>query len=112
MSLRETNINKLKSEIFDVLVIGGGINGAVSAAALSAKGSRVALVDKKDFASFTSQESSNLAWGGIKYLESYEFGLVWGLCASRNQLIRAFPSQVKEIRFFTSLPNKFRKPRF
>ena len=49
VSLRSNNINKLKSEIFDVLVIGGGINGAVASAALSAKGSRVALVEKKDF---------------------------------------------------------------
>ena len=111
MSLRKSNADKLKSQIFDVLVIGGGINGAVSAAALSAKGSSVALLEKKDFASFTSQESSNLAWGGIKYMESYEFGLVWNLCGSRNRLIRSFPSQVKEIRFFTSLPKKFRKPR-
>lgn len=112
MSLRINNTNKLKTEILDVLVIGGGINGAVSAAALSAKGSRVGLVEQKDFASFTSQESSNLAWGGIKYMESYEFGLVWNLCGSRNRLIRSFPSQVQEIRFFTSLPKKFRKPKF
>ena len=111
MSLRESNLNKLKSQIFDVLVVGGGINGAVSAAALAAKGSSVALLEKKDFASFTSQESSNLAWGGIKYMESYEFGLVWKLCGSRNRLIRAFPAQVKEIRFFTTLPKKFRKSR-
>ncbi|SMF30111.1 glycerol-3-phosphate dehydrogenase/oxidase [Pseudobacteriovorax antillogorgiicola] len=111
MSLRESNLSQLKSKIFDVLVVGGGINGSVAAAALSAKGSKVALVEKKDFASYTSQESSNLAWGGIKYMESYEFGLVWNLCASRNRLIRSFPSQVKEIRFFTTLPKKFRKPR-
>ena len=48
----------------------------------------------------------------MKYLESYEFGLVWGLCGSRNQLIRSFPSQVKEIRFYTTIAKGFRKPRF
>ncbi|HSR87527.1 MAG TPA: FAD-dependent oxidoreductase, partial [Pontiella sp.] len=62
-------------------------------------------------ASFTSQESSNLAWGGIKYLESYEFGLVWKLCKCRNQLMKAYPGTVREVRFFTSIARGFRKPR-
>ena len=69
---------RLKSETFDVAIVGGGINGAVAVAALSAAGYKVALLEKNDFASSTSQESSNLVWGGIKYLESYEFSLVWG----------------------------------
>ena len=64
--LRKNNIEKLPHGIFDVLIIGGGINGAVSAAALAAKGVKVALIDKGDFAGFTSSNSSNLAWGGIK----------------------------------------------
>ena len=74
--LRDTNIMRLAEQRFDVLVLGGGINGAVSAAALAARGVKVALIDRGDFASVTSQQSSNLAWGGIKYLESYELGLV------------------------------------
>ena len=67
MKLRRTNLQKLKTETFDVMVVGGGINGAVSAAALAAKGANVALIDKGDFASFTSQQSSNLAWGCLLY---------------------------------------------
>lgn len=98
--MRTANKQKLQNTLFDILIIGGGINGAVSAAALSAKGYKVAIIDKKDFASFTSQESSYLAWGGIKYLENYEFSLVRNLCVSRNKLIRNYPSLVKEIRFF------------
>ncbi len=94
--------------MFDVLVLGGGINGAVSAACLAARGVKVALVDKGDFAGFTSQQSSNLAWGGIKYLESYEFGLVRKLCLSRNHLIQSYPSTVQEIRFFAVHPKGFR----
>jgi glycerol-3-phosphate dehydrogenase len=70
MQLRDSNIAKLPNRVFDALIIGGGINGAVSAAALSGKGASVALIDQRDFAGFTSQQSSNLAWGGIKYLES------------------------------------------
>lgn len=110
MQLRNSNLEKLRDKSFDVLVIGGGINGAVSAAALAAKGARVALIDKRDFAGFTSQQSSNLAWGGIKYMESYEFGLVRKLCLSRNTLMKSYPSTVKEIRFFTSLKKGFRYP--
>ncbi|MGH7268840.1 MAG: FAD-dependent oxidoreductase, partial [Polyangiaceae bacterium] len=111
-SLRTTNIARLGGELFDVLVVGGGINGAVTAACLSARGAKVGLVDRGDFASFTSQESSNLAWGGIKYLESFEFGLVRKLCLSRNHLIRSYPSTVKEIRFYAIHPRGFRHSLF
>ncbi len=110
MILRDTNINKLSGTTYDVLIIGGGINGAVSAAALSGKGVKTALIDQGDFAGLTSQESSNLAWGGIKYMESYEFPLVRKLCKSRNHLIRNYPSTIKEIRFFTTVPKGFRYP--
>lgn len=109
-NLRNSNIQKLPAKIFDVLIIGGGINGAVSAAALAAKGAKVALIDKGDFAGFTSSNSSNLAWGGIKYLESHEYALVNKLCKSRNHLMRSYPSTVKEIRFFTSIQKGFRFP--
>jgi len=109
-TLREANLEKLSQGLFDVLLVGGGINGAVSAAALSARGARVALVDRGDFASATSQESSNLVWGGIKYLESYELGLVRKLCRARNALLRSYPSSVREVRFFTSHSTTFRWP--
>lgn len=111
MQLRQSNIGKLRRADYDVLVIGGGINGAVSAAALSGKGVRTALIDRGDWAGFTSQESSNLAWGGIKYMETFDFALVRKLCLSRNHLIRNFPSIVKEIRFFTNVPQGFRHSR-
>lgn len=110
--LRKSNIQKLPKGTFDVLILGGGINGAVSAAALAAKGVKVALIDKGDFAGFTSSNSSNLAWGGIKYLESYEYTLVNKLCKSRNHLMRSYPSTVKEIRFLTSIQRGFRFPPF
>lgn len=108
MKLRESNLTKLQKENFDVVILGGGINGAVSAAALAAKGAKVALIDKGDFAGFTSQNSSNLAWGGIKYMETFEFGLVRKLCMSRNKLMRNYPSTVEEIRFFTTITKGFR----
>jgi len=108
MTLRENNVRKLGQGVYDVLIIGGGINGAVSAAALAGKGARVALIDQRDFAGFTSQQSSNLAWGGIKYLESGDYGLVRKLCLSRNHLIDCYPSRVKEIRFLATIDRGFR----
>jgi choline dehydrogenase-like flavoprotein len=110
MQLRRSTLGKLAARRFDVLVVGGGINGAVAAAALSGKGATVALIDQRDFAGFTSQHSSNLAWGGIKYLESREFGLVRDLCKSRNRLLDAYPSRVLPIRFFSTLDRGFRFP--
>lgn len=112
INLRKSNIAKLDKQEYDVLIVGGGINGAVSAAAIAAKGAKVALIDKGDFAGFTSSNSSNLAWGGIKYLESHEYGLVYKLCKSRNHLMRNYPSTVKEIRFLTSIKKGFRFPPF
>ena len=108
MNLRDNNIKRLTNEFFDVLIIGAGINGAVAATALSSRGAKVALIDKGDFGSFTSQNSSNLIWGGIKYMETFEFPLVRKLCSSRNQLLQSYPSAIKEIRFYTNLEKGFR----
>ncbi len=110
MKLRTANIQKLKTTILDVLIVGGGINGAVCAAALASRGASVGLIDSRDFAGFTSEHSSNLIWGGIKYMESYEFRLVNNLCKSRNELLKSFPSTVKEIRFLSTLPKQSRLP--
>ena len=108
MKLRTTNLAALSTGTFDVVILGGGINGAVAAASLAHRGARVALIDRGDFAGFTSQQSSNLVWGGIKYMESFEFPLVRKLCLSRNHLIRMYPSTVQEIRFYTAHERKFR----
>ncbi|HTP25246.1 MAG TPA: FAD-dependent oxidoreductase [Anaeromyxobacteraceae bacterium] len=111
-SLRASNLAQLSGSTLDVAILGGGINGAVIAAALAARGARVALLERGDFGSATSQQSSNLVWGGIKYLEGSEFGLVRKLCRSRNELLRAFPSAVEEIRFFTTHSRDQRHPRW
>ncbi len=108
MQLRERQLQALPDVTYDVLIIGGGINGAVAAAALSGRGLKVGLIDQRDFAGFTSQQSSNLAWGGIKYLETFEFALVRQLCKSRNELMRHYPSSVREIRFLTTIEKGFR----
>lgn len=111
MTLRENNLKLMSERVFDVLVIGGGINGAVSAASLTARGARVAVIDRGDFAGETSQASSNLVWGGIKYMETYEFALVRKLCKSRNHLVASYPSSIRRIRFYAAIERGFRKHR-
>jgi len=103
MTLRERHLERLRTETFDTLVVGGGINGAVAAASLAGRGAKVAIIDRGDFASFTSQASSNLVWGGFKYLENYELLLVWKLCRSRNRLMKAYPDNIKQIGFYATL---------
>lgn len=103
MRLRKQQLAALRGGHFDVLVVGAGINGAASAAALASRGAKVAVVDRGDFASFTSQESSNLVWGGFKYLEHYEIGLVRKLCTSRNRLLDAYPSNIRQVGFVAAL---------
>lgn len=102
-NLRRRIIGQLDGGDFDVFVVGGGINGAVSAAALSGHGLSVGLAEQGDFGGFTSQESSNLVWGGFKYLQNYEIGLVYKLSRSRNKLMDAYPTVVSEIPFFATL---------
>ncbi|NNE74204.1 MAG: FAD-dependent oxidoreductase [Acidimicrobiales bacterium] len=103
MNLRTTMLDRIDGGTFDVLIIGGGINGAVASAVLAGRGASVAVVDRGDWASFTSQQSSNLVWGGFKYLENYELGLVRKLCKSRNRLMKAYPANIAEIGFLAAL---------
>ena len=112
MALRTTHIDRMRDSSFDTLIIGGGINGAVTAASLAGRGASVALIDRGDFANFTSQASSNLVWGGFKYLENYELWLVFKLCQSRNRLMRAYRANIKEIGFYAALQDKPYKPWF
>ena len=103
MALRTTHIDRIRDGSFDTLIVGGGINGAVTAASLAGRGASVALIDRGDFAHFTSQASSNLVWGGFKYLENYELWLVFKLCQSRNRLMRAYKANIEQIGFYAAL---------
>ncbi len=73
---------------FDLLVIGGGINGAGIARDAAMRGISVALVEQGDFASGTSSKSSKLVHGGLRYLENYEFNLVLEASRERDRLRR------------------------
>jgi len=72
----ERNPSALSKTRFDLVVIGGGINGAATAREAALRGLKVALVEARDFASGTSSRSSKLIHGGLRYLEQFDFRLV------------------------------------
>ena len=87
------------AEVYDIAVIGGGINGVGIAADAAGRGLSVFLCEKDDLASHTSSASSKLIHGGLRYLEHYEFRLVREALAEREVLLAKAPHIVKQMRF-------------
>ncbi|HRP28886.1 MAG TPA: glycerol-3-phosphate dehydrogenase [Burkholderiaceae bacterium] len=83
----------------DVLVVGGGINGAGIARDLAGRGLSVLLCEKDDLAAHTSSASTKLIHGGLRYLEYYEFSLVRKALAEREVLLRSAPHIMWPLRF-------------
>ena len=100
---RKQNIQKLKENHFDLLIIGGGITGAAVARDASMRGLKVALVESNDFAGGTSSRSSKLIHGGIRYLENFEFHLVFEALSERTKLFELAPHLVHHLRFMIPL---------
>ncbi|HTP63160.1 MAG TPA: glycerol-3-phosphate dehydrogenase [Burkholderiales bacterium] len=84
---------------YDLLVIGGGVNGAGIARDAAGRGLSVLLVERGDLASATSSQSSKLIHGGLRYLELYEFRLVAEALAEREVLLRVAAHLVWPARF-------------
>jgi glycerol-3-phosphate dehydrogenase len=87
------------SEILDLVVIGGGINGTGIACDAAGRGLRVLLCEQNDLASATSSNSSKLIHGGLRYLEHYEFRLVRESLAEREVLLKKAPHIIKPLMF-------------
>jgi len=83
----------------DVLVVGGGINGAGIARDLAGRGLSVLLCEQHDLAAHTSSSSTKLIHGGLRYLEYYEFALVRKSLAEREVLMRSAPHIMWPLRF-------------
>jgi glycerol-3-phosphate dehydrogenase len=86
-------------DAFDLLVIGGGVNGAGIARDAQGRGLATCLVERGDLAAGTSSNSSKLIHGGLRYLEQYEFRLVREALAEREVLLRIAPHIVWPMRF-------------
>ncbi len=88
---RTRQIENLKNQQFDILVIGGGITGAGIALDAAMRGLKVALVEKRDFAEGTSSRSTKLIHGGLRYLKQLEFGIVRETGQERTILYKNAP---------------------
>lgn len=84
---------------YDLLIIGGGINGCAIAREAALNGMRVLLVEKDDLASHTSSASTKLIHGGLRYLETYQFRLVHEALEERERLLAAAPHLIRPMRF-------------
>lgn len=89
----------MASQIFDIVVIGGGINGAGIAADAAGRGLRVLLAEKGDLAGGTSCASSKLIHGGLRYLEHLDFRLVRHALIEREVLLAKAPHIIRPLRF-------------
>ncbi len=91
---RTKNIDQLRTQSFDLLIIGGGITGAGIALDAASRGLNVALVEKNDFAFGTSSRSTKLIHGGLRYLKQLEFGLVKEVGSERAVVHKLAPHLV------------------
>jgi len=98
----------LTTMTYDLLIIGGGINGAAIAREAALNGRSVLLVERDDLASHTSSASTKLIHGGLRYLEYYEFKLVAEALRERERLIHAAPHIIYPMRFV--LPHDGARP--
>lgn len=96
---RAAQFRSLSETAFDILVIGGGISGAAVARDAARRGFRTALVEAADFAWGTSSRSSRLVHGGLRYLEHFEFDLVFEASQERRTLLRIATHLVRPLEF-------------
>ncbi len=109
--------HELEQSTVDLLIIGGGINGAGIARDAAGRGYKVALVEQNDLASATSSASTKLIHGGLRYLETFEFRLVREALIERERVLGIAPHLVRPMQFilparrgFTSALANSRRP--
>jgi glycerol-3-phosphate dehydrogenase len=104
---RAAAIDRMRTETFDVLVIGGGVVGTGSALDAATRGLSVALVEARDYAAGTSSRSSKLIHGGLRYLEQLNFSLVFEALRERSLILdRLAPHLAKPVPFLLPLTHR------
>src|SRR5947209_1262751 len=96
---------------FDVIVIGGGVNGVAVARECARAGRRTLLLEQNDFGSGTSSRSTRIIHGGLRYLEHAEIGLVRESLRERERLLQNRPHLVRPLQFLLALPKNSRSLR-
>jgi glycerol-3-phosphate dehydrogenase len=107
---RSRMLTRLRTETFDVLVVGGGITGVGVALDAVSRGLRTALVERDDFASGTSSKSSKMVHGGLRYLQQGDVRLVYEALRERQRLRRNAPHLVSVLPFMIPILGKPAKP--
>ena len=102
-TMMQRNFSDLGKHDFDLLVVGGGIYGAWAAYDAALRGLKVAIVEQNDWGSGTSQSSSKLIHGGLRYLENFDFRLVRKSLGERKKLHRLGPHRIRTLRLI--IPN-------
>jgi glycerol-3-phosphate dehydrogenase len=105
MSAPGPSRSSLDGSRFDVIVIGGGINGAAIARECARRGKRALLLEQHDFASGTTSRSTRIIHGGLRYLEHGELGLVRESLRERERLLRERSHLVRPMTFLLALSN-------
>ena len=104
---RETALQRMRDEVFDVAIVGGGVVGSGAALDAASRGLSVALVEARDLASGTSSRSSKLIHGGLRYLEQLDFPLVKEALHERALLLdRIAPHLVQPLPFLALLSHR------
>ena len=111
MISREKAIEELQASDFDVVVIGGGITGAGVALDAASRGYSVALLERNDFAIGTSSRSSKMIHGGLRYLQSFDLGLVREALLERSLMVRLAPHLVYPTRYLVPALGEARRNR-
>lgn len=109
MKIRDESLARLRSNpAFDVLILGGGVNGVAVLRELALNGISALLVDRSDFCRGASGASSRMAHGGLRYLENREFALVAESTRERNRLLRLAPHYVRPLEVVVPLTSHIR----
>ncbi len=96
---RQDKLAQLRTDTFEVVVIGGGITGAGIARDAAMRGLKTALLERRDFASGASSKSARQIHGGLRYIERLQLGLVAEACAERRKLLSLAPPWVTPLLF-------------
>jgi glycerol-3-phosphate dehydrogenase len=111
MISREQALEAMQEDHFDVVVIGGGITGAGVALDAASRGYSVALMERDDFGQGTSSRSSKMVHGGLRYLQSFDLGLVREALLERQLLVRLAPHLVYPTPFLVPALGEERRDR-
>lgn len=104
---RRASLDRMSSEVFDVVVVGGGVTGAGAALDAATRGLSVALLEARDYAAGTSSQSSKLIHGGVRYMEQRNFGLVREALGERALLLHQLcPHLARPVPFLFPLTNR------